>query len=145
MKVSDFHYHLPPELIAQTPLPDRSASRMLVVHREPGAVKFEDRHFRDFPEYLVPGDCLVLNDSKVFPSRLYGRRPTGGKVEVFLLKRLADVPGLWTALVKPGRSLQVGATIQFTDELTAEVVGRGEFGERTLEFHGPIDEQLDQI
>ena len=143
MKVSDFDYHLPPELIAQEPLPDRSASRMLVVHRSTGV--FEDRHFRDLPSYLTPGDCIVLNNSKVFPSRLFGQRPTGGKVEVFLLKQLE--PQLWTALVKPGRSLQPGAQILFNEQLTAEVVDRAELGERTIRFHGPIpiEDLLDRI
>ncbi|HEY3740137.1 MAG TPA: tRNA preQ1(34) S-adenosylmethionine ribosyltransferase-isomerase QueA [Bryobacteraceae bacterium] len=142
MKVSEFHYDLPPELIAQAPLADRSASRMLVVDRQAGTL--EDRRFQDFPSYISPGDCIVINDSKVIPSRLYGHRPTGGKVEVFLLKRLAD-PGVWTALVKPGRSLQPGATILFDDGLSAEVIGRGELGERTLRFSEPIDERLDRI
>ena len=143
MKVSDFDYHLPPELIAQEPLPDRSASRMLVVHRSIGVV--EDKHFRDLPSYLTPGDCIVLNNSKVFPSRLFGQRPTGGKVEVFLLKQLE--PQLWTALVKPGRSLQPGAQILFNEQLTAEVVDRAELGERTIRFHGPIpiEDMLDRI
>ena len=141
MKVSDFSYHLPPELIAQSPLPDRSASRMLVVHRD--SATLDDRHFRDLPEYLSPGDCLVINNSKVFPSRLFGHRPTGGKVEVFLLKQLE--PRLWTALVKPGRSLQRGAQILFTEQLTAEVVDRAELGERTIRFDGAIEDQLDQI
>ena len=143
MKVSDFDYHLPPELIAQEPLPDRSASRMLVVHRSTGV--FEDRHFRDLPSYLTPGDCIVLNNSKVLPSRLFGQRPTGGKVEVFLLKQLE--PQLWTALVKPGRSLQPGAQILFNEQLTAEVVDRAELGERTIRFHGPIpiEDMLDRI
>ena len=143
MKVSDFDYHLPPELIAQEPLPDRSASRMLVVHRSTGV--FEDRHFRDLPSYLTPGDCIVLNNSKVFPSRLFGQRHTGGKVEVFLLKQLE--PQLWTALVKPGRSLQPGAQILFNEQLTAEVVDRAELGERTIRFHGPIpiEDLLDRI
>ena len=143
MKVSDFDYHLPPELIAQEPLPDRSASRMLVVHRSTGVL--EDRHFRDLPSYLKPGDCIVLNNSRVFPSRLFGHRPTGGKVEVFLLKQLE--PQLWTALVKPGRSLQPGAQILFNEQLTAEVVDRAELGERTIRFHGPIpiEDMLDRI
>ena len=143
MKVSDFDYHLPPELIAQEPLPDRSASRMLVVHRSTGV--FEDRHFRDLPSYLTPGDCIVLNNSKVILSRLFGQRPTGGKVEVFLLKQLE--PQLWTALVKPGRSLQPGAQILFNEQLTAEVVDRAELGERTIRFHGPIpiEDMLDRI
>ena len=141
MKVSDFDYHLPPELIAQAPLPERSSSRMLVVHRDSRTL--EDRHFRDLPKYLSPGDCLVLNDSKVFPSRLLGHRPTGGKVEVFLLRQIE--PGLWTALVKPGRSLQPGAQILFTGRLTAEIVDRADLGQRTVRFHGPIEEMLDQI
>ena len=141
MKVSDFNYELPPELIAQSPLADRSASRMLVVHRNSGL--FEDRHFRDLPQYLSEGDCLVLNDSKVFPSRLYGHRPTGGKVEVFLLKQLES--RLWTALVKPGRTLQPGAQIVFGEQLTAEVTDRGELGERTIRFHFPIEERLDEL
>lgn len=141
MKVSDFDYHLPPELIAQAPLPDRSASRMLVVDRHTGAL--DDRHFSNLPEYLGPGDCVVINDSKVFPSRLLGHRPTGGKVEVFLLRQLE--PGLWTALVKPGRSLQPGATIQFAAGLTAEIVSRADLGERTVRFSRPIEDELDQI
>ena len=141
MKVSDFSYGLPPDLIAQAPLPNRDSSRMLVLDRALDTL--EDRHFRDMPAYLGPGDCLVLNNSKVFPSRLFGHRPTGGKVEVFLLRQLE--PNLWTALVKPGRSLQPGAQVLFTPELTAEVVDRAELGERTLRFDGPIDDLLDQI
>lgn len=141
MKISDFDYHLPPELIAQAPLAERSASRMLVVHRDSGIL--EDRHFRDLPDYLTPGDCLVLNNSKVFPSRLFGHRPTGGKVEVFLLKQLA--PRLWSALVKPGRSLLPGAQIVFPEQLTAEVVDRAELGERTIRFNGPVEDMLDRI
>ncbi len=141
MKVSDFSYYLPPELIAQVPLPDRASSRMLVVHR--GTNTLEDRHFRDLPEYVGPGDCVVLNNSKVFPSRLFGHRPTGGKVEVFLLRQLE--PNLWTALVKPGRSLQPGADIVFSSELTGQVVARAELGERTVRFDGPLEALLDQI
>lgn len=143
MKVSDFHYDLPPELIAQAPLADRSASRMLVVDRAFG--RLIDRTFQDFPAYVSPGDCIVINDSKVIPSRLYGHRPTGGKVEVFLLKRSAADPEVWTALVKPGRSLQPGAMIHFDANLTAEVIDRAEHGERTLRFSQPIDERLEQI
>ena len=141
MKVSDFNYHLPPELIAQTPLADRSASRMLVVHRDSG--RLDDRQFSDLPEYLGSGDCLVLNDSRVFPSRLFGHRPSGGKVEVLLLRQLE--PRLWTALVKPGRSLQPGAKIQFEANLTAAITGRADLGERTIRFDGPVEEMLDKI
>ena len=89
MLVSDFDYHLPDKLIAQEPLPDRAASRMLVVDRASGI--WEDRAFRDFPSYLKPGDCLVINDSRVFPSRLYGQREQGtGRVEVFLIKPVSS-------------------------------------------------------
>jgi len=95
---------------------------MLVVDR--ASQTLEDRHFRDLPDRVRPGDCLVLNNSKVIPSRLFGKRPTGGRVEVFLLRQLE--PDLWTALVKPGRLLQVGAQILFNEDLTAEVVGRAD-------------------
>ena len=91
MHLSEFDYHLPEDRIAQEPLADRAASRMLVVHREEG--RWEDRMFRDLPEYLRVGDCLVLNDSKVFPARLQGRKETGGKLEVFLLKEVRS--GTW--------------------------------------------------
>ncbi|MEO8662113.1 MAG: tRNA preQ1(34) S-adenosylmethionine ribosyltransferase-isomerase QueA [Bryobacteraceae bacterium] len=132
MHVSEFDYHLPAESIAQEPLADRSASRMLVVHREEG--RWEDRAFRDLPDFLRPGDCLALNDSKVFPARLYGQRVgTGGAVEVFLLRPEAEDNKTWTALVRPGRRMRTGERVRFAD-VEAEIVGRGEFGERTLRF-----------
>lgn len=130
-------FHLPEELIAQQPLADRSASRMLVVDRK--AHRWEDRTFRDLPEYLGPGDCLVLNDSRVIPARLYGQRPQGGRVEVLLLRPAASGPRDWEALVRPGRKLPSGARIHFDDTLSAEVIARGEFGERTLRFTGADD------
>jgi S-adenosylmethionine:tRNA ribosyltransferase-isomerase len=129
--VGDFDYRLPEELIAQEPLADRAASRMLVLHRASG--RWEDRWFRDLPEYLGEGDVLVLNNSRVFPSRLFGRRSGGtARVEVFLIRPLGD--GLWKALVRPGRKLPVGEGIEFADDLRAEVVDRAEHGERTIRF-----------
>jgi len=131
--LSDFDYHLPEELIAQEPLPDRAASRMLVVDRATGTL--EDRSFRDFPSFLRPGDCLVLNDSRVFPSRLYGHREGhSGSVEVFLTKQESADGLRWSALVRPGRKMRSGERVVISDELTVEVVGRGEFGERTVKL-----------
>ncbi len=149
MLLSDFDYHLPEERIAQRPLEDRAASRMLVLYRSDE--RWEDRLFREFPEFLRPGDCLVLNDSKVFPSRLYGRRagvralPVGkknparkehltGTVEVFLLRPQGGDPKLWQALVHPGRKMHLGERVRFDGGLEAEVVARGSYGERTLRF-----------
>jgi S-adenosylmethionine:tRNA ribosyltransferase-isomerase len=130
---SEFDYQLPEELIAQEPLPDRAASRMLVVNRASG--RWQDRVFRDLPEFLGPGDCLVLNDSRVFPARLYGHR-TGfhGKVEVLLVRPLRPGSRVWEALVRPGRKVRTGERIAFDGGLEAEVVARGVFGQRTLSF-----------
>src|SRR5262249_39077457 len=134
--VSEFDFHLPEELIAQEPLPNRAGARMLVVDRERGA--FEDRAFREFPSFLHPGDCLVLNDSRVFPSRLFGHRvlPDGtqatGKVEVFLTKAVSEDRLTWQALVHPGRKVRSGDRVVFGADLSALILGRGEFGERTL-------------
>jgi S-adenosylmethionine:tRNA ribosyltransferase-isomerase len=162
VKLSDFDYHLPEASIAQEPLADRSASRMLVLHR--AGRRWEDRAFRDLPQYLAPGDCLVLNDSKVFPSRLYGHRsgvyalPVGknnpkrrenlsGRVEVFLLQPVSEDRKTWTALVRPGRKMRTGERIAFDSGLEAEILARGEFGERTLRFDlaGDIYDALDRI
>jgi len=154
MNLAEFDYHLPEELIAQEALADRAGSRMLVVHREEG--RWEDRRFREFPEFLRAGDCLVLNDSRVFPARLFGHRsgvhalPIGrrnpkrreylsGEVEVFLLRPASSGGRDWEALVRPGRKMPVGERIRFGDDLEAEIVGRGEFGERTLRFAGTDD------
>jgi S-adenosylmethionine:tRNA ribosyltransferase-isomerase len=132
--VSDFDYQLPDDLIAQEPLPDRAGSRMLVVDRTTG--KWEDRAFRDFPTYLKPGDCLVLNDSRVLPSRLYGRRERGtGKVEILLTKPVSSDGLTWEALVHPGRKMRTGERVQISDDLTAEILARSEFGERTVRLH----------
>ena len=133
MLLSDFDYHLPEELIAQEPLPDRAASRMLVVIRATGSL--EDRAFREFPSFLNPGDCLVLNDSRVFPSRLYGHREGhSGRVEVFLTHQESADGLRWNALVRPGRKMRSGERIVVSDELTVEILGRGEYGERTVKL-----------
>ena len=134
MKVSDFHFDLPAELIAQEPLPERSASRMLVVNRETGS--FEDRRFTDFPDYIQPGDKLVVNNTRVLPARLIGSRAGGGggRVEALLVKRLADDPPRWEALVRPAKRIRTGETLLFAEGLKAKVVDTGERGIRELEF-----------
>jgi S-adenosylmethionine:tRNA ribosyltransferase-isomerase len=135
MLLSEFDYHLPPDLIAQQPLEDRAASRMLVVDRARG--RWQDRRFADFPEYLQSGDCLVLNDSRVFPSRLIGRREhgEGGRVEVFLVRPVPGDQLVWTALVHPGRKIRTGGRVIISDDLSVEILGRGEHGERTVRLH----------
>jgi S-adenosylmethionine:tRNA ribosyltransferase-isomerase len=143
--LSDFDYHLPEELIAQEPLADRAASRMLVVDRASGS--WQDHTFRDLPSFLHPGDCLVLNDSRVFPSRLYGHREGhSGKVEVFLTQQDSADALRWTALVRPGRKMRSGERIVISDELTVEILGRGEFGERTVKLapKGDVFEVLER-
>ena len=132
MKTSDYWYDLPEELIAQTPLQQRDASRLLVLDRKSGAVRHQ--HFYDIIDYLESGDCLVMNDSRVLPARLLGHRPTGGAVEVLLLRDLGDKK--WECLCKPGRKMQVGHQVIFGDgELTATVVEVQETGNRVIEFH----------
>ena len=132
MKTSDFYYDLPEELIAQTPLRQRDTSRLLHLDRAGGTI--EHRHFYDILDYLNPGDCLVMNDSRVLPARLLGHRPTGGAVEVLLLRDLGDKK--WECLCKPGRKMQVGNEVIFGNgELTATVVEVQETGNRVVEFH----------
>ena len=132
MKTHDFYYDLPQELIAQTPLEQRDASRLMVLNRQTGEISH--RHFHDIPDYLNPGACLVMNDSRVLPARLLGHRPTGGMAEVLLLRDLGNK--CWECLVKPGRKLQPGSTVIFGDgELTATVRDVQEDGNRVVEFH----------
>ena len=132
MKTHDFYYELPEELIAQTPLEQRDASRLLVLDRVSGEINH--RHFYDVIDYLKPGDCLVMNDSRVLPARLLGHRPTGGAVEVLLLRDLGDKK--WECLCKPGRKMQPGNEVIFGDgELTATVLEVREDGNRVVEFH----------
>lgn len=132
MKTQDFWYALPEELIAQTPLERRDSSRLLVMDRQTGALSHE--HFYDIIDHLHPGDCLVMNDSRVLPARLLGHRPTGGAVEVLLLRELGDKR--WECLCRPGRKMQAGQQVIFGDgELTAAVREVCEDGNRVVEFH----------
>lgn len=132
MKTHDFWYDLPEKLIAQTPLEQRDGSRLMVLDRDTGAVAH--RHFYDIVDYLNPGDCLVMNDSRVLPARLLGHRPTGGAVEVLLLRDLGEKR--WECLCKPGRKMQEGQEVIFGDgELTAVVRQVREDGNRVVEFH----------
>ena len=132
MKTSDFNFELPEELIAQTPLEKRDTSRLMTLNKVTGEVGH--RHFYDLPDFLRPGDCLVLNNSRVLPARLIGHRPTGGVCEVLLLVDKGD--GLWECLVRPGRKLKPGAQVVFGDgKLTATVEGELEDGKRLVRFH----------
>ena len=141
VRVSDFDFHLPEESIAQEPLPDRASARMLALNRATGA--WQDRHFRDLPQRLQPGDLLVLNDTRVIPARLFAHRAglhtqaqhsTTGRVQVLLVEQLSGWE--WKALVRPGRKVLTGERLRFGEgDLEAEVLAHGEFGERTLRFH----------
>jgi S-adenosylmethionine:tRNA ribosyltransferase-isomerase len=149
--VSEFDYRLPHGLIAQEPLADRAASRLLHLNRESGT--FQDRCFRDFPELLRPDDLLVFNNTRVFPARLYGRRSGAraqpvsprnpasrdflkGRIEVLLTRQVSQTPNDWECLVRPGRKIGVGEWLYFGDSetLAAEVLSRGSFGERRIRF-----------
>ena len=167
MLVSEFNYHLPAELIAKEPLPDRAASRLLQLNRLQGS--FRDRWFRDFPDLLRPDDLVVFNNTRVFPARLYGRRSGAkaqpvssqnpaaryflkGMVEVLLTRQISSEPNEWECLVRPGRKIGVGERLFFGDDdpLQAEVVARGAFGERRIRFRPVADffnlvEQLGHI
>lgn len=132
MKTHDFWYALPEELIAQTPLMKRDASRLLVLDKVSGEVSH--KHFSDIVDYLRPGDCLVMNDSRVLPARLLGNRPTGGAVELLLLKDLGD--DCWECLAKPGRKLMEGQQVLFGGgTLSATIVRVKEDGNRIVKFH----------
>ena len=156
MKTSDFHYDLPKELIAQTPIEPRDASRLLVLSRRDGSI--HHRHFEDIREYVHPGDLLVANESRVMRARLFGHKvPTGGQVEMLLLKKLDD--GSWEVLLKPGRRVQPGATIAIDGrpsagqsaedaalgQVQAKVVGCTEAGGRVVRFSMPIEPLLERI
>ena len=145
MKTSDFYYDLPKELIAQDPLEDRSASRLMHLNKETG--EYEHGHFRDILKYLKPGDCLVINDTKVIPASLYGHKEeTGAVIEILLLKRREN--DIWETLVKPGKKCKVGTVISFGDGiLTGEVVDIVDEGNRLIKFHyeGIFEEILDQL
>ena len=133
LKTHDFYYDLPEELIAQTPLERRDASRLMTLDRKTGEISH--RHFYDLVELLQPGDCLVMNNSRVLPARLLGHRiPTGGAVEVLLLKDQGS--GIWECLTKPGRKTHTGTELSFGGgELTATVVGERDDGNKLVQFH----------
>lgn len=132
VKTHDFWYDLPEELIAQTPLQKRDTSRLLVMDRKTGEVQHQ--HFYNIIDHLQPGDCLVMNDSRVLPARLLGHRPTGGAVELLLLRDIGDKK--WECLAKPGRKLQKGQKVIFGNgELTATVIDVQADGNRVVEFH----------
>lgn len=143
MLVTDFDYELPKELIAQHPMEPRDHSRLLVVNKDSGAI--EHKHFYDLIEYLHPGDVLVFNDTRVIPARLHGFKDTGAHVEVFLLTRKDATD--WEVLVRPGKKLQVGAKIKFSDELACEVIDHTDFGGRVVRFtyDGIFEEILDRL
>ncbi|MGI6284502.1 tRNA preQ1(34) S-adenosylmethionine ribosyltransferase-isomerase QueA [Neomoorella humiferrea] len=146
MRLEDFDYYLPAELIAQTPVEPRDASRLLVLHREKDML--EHRHFYDLPDYLHEGDVLVLNETRVLPARLWGRRAgTGARIEVLLLtRRTGDI---WETLVRPARRVPVGTEIIFgRGELKGRVISVGKEGERLLEFayeEGPFEALLERL
>ena len=145
MKTSDFYYELPKELIAQDPLEDRSSSRLMHLDRNTGAV--EHRHFRDIREYLKPGDCLVINDTKVIPARLYGRKEgTDALIEILLLKRKEN--DVWETLVKPGKKCRPGVEISFGEGiLKGKIIEVVEEGNRLIQFEyeGIFEEILDRL
>ena len=147
MDLHDFYYDLPEELIAQDPLSDRSSSRLMVLDKNTGAI--EHRIFRDITEYLKPGDCLVINDTKVIPARLIGEKEgTGAAIEVLLLKRLEDRQDTWEVLVKPGKKCKVGAKIVFGGgKLKGEIIDIVEEGNRLIQFtyDGIFEEILDEL
>lgn len=144
MKLTDFDYELPEELIAQTPVEPRNSSRLMVL--DPVDESIEHRHFYDLKEYLEPGDTLIFNDTRVMPARLLGwREGTGGKVEVFLLRRIDG--DTWETLVKPGRKAREGQVVRFSDELTCTVQETTDFGGRIVKFsyEGIFEEILDRL
>ena len=144
MKKSDFWFDLPEELIAQTPLEKRDTSKLLHLNKNSGEVSHH--HFSDIKNFLREGDCLILNDSRVLPARLLGHRPTGGQIEVLLLRDLGGDE--WECLVKPGRKMKPGAEVIFGNgELKAEVLSTGEGGTRTVKFsyEGIFLEVLEQL
>jgi S-adenosylmethionine:tRNA ribosyltransferase-isomerase len=143
MRLSDFKFNLPERLIAQEPVNPRDSARMLVVNREDGS--FEDKHFRDFPNYLNKGDALVINITKVFPARLKGyKEKTEADIEVFLLRQLNE--SLWEVMVRPARKVRTGNTITVADNVTCEVIDNTTSGGRVVRFHyeGNFEEIIDK-
>ena len=141
MKTTDFDYHLPPELIAQTPIEPRDAARLLQLDRSSGAI--EHHHFYDLPDLLRPGDLLVANESRVIPARIFAHKAgTGSTVEILLLRRMDDVT--WQALLRSHR-VHVGTRIEVQTDLVAEVIEASATGERLLRFNQPIDARLSEL
>lgn len=140
-----YSYDLPPELIAKHPLEDRSASRLLVVHRESG--QLEDRLFANLPEYFRAGDCLVLNNTKVIPARLFGQRPgLPGKIEILLVSRLEGGASRWEALVRPGRKLPLDARVILSERLEARITAVHDGGLREVELVGDeVEAELERV
>lgn len=144
MDINEFDYHLPLELIAQHPADKRDNSRLLVVHRDTG--ELEHRHFYDILDYIQPGDCLVLNNSKVLPARIYGvKRSTGARIEFLLLKRKEG--DTWETMVRPGKKLKNGDVVDFGPDFSAELTGYGEDGTRLARFQyeGTFLERLEEL
>ena len=147
MNLHDFYYDLPEELIAQDPLADSSSSKLMVLDKKTG--RTEHRIFKDIIEYLNPGDCLVINDTKVIPARLIGEKEgTGAAIEVLLLKRKEDMANTWEVLVKPGKKARPGTRISFGDgKLVGEIIDIVEEGDRLIQFSfdGIFEEILDEL
>ncbi len=144
MNINEFDYHLPQDLIAQKPAETRDASRLLVVHRDTGQI--EHRHFSDVLDYLNKGDCLVLNNSKVLPARLFGKKAeTGAKVEFLLIKRISG--DVWETMVRPGKRLKPGDVVEFAPDFKATITDYGEDGTRLAEFQyeGIFMERLEEL
>ncbi len=143
MQLSDFSFELPDALIAQEPLAERADSRMLVVDRT--RKSFVDREFTHFPQQLRKGDLLVLNDTKVFPARLFGRSETGARLELFLIEETED--GNWICLARPGKRAQAGKLVFISDDLSAEILGNHGNGQITVRFETgvPLEEAIDSI
>lgn len=143
MRLSDFDYELPTELIAQEPLAKRASSRMLIVTRSTNS--FLDAAFADLPSYLRKGDVLVLNNTKVFPARLFGKITTGALVEIFLIRENAD--GSWLALARPGKRLSIGKTIEFDKRLSATVTAKNDAGQVEIVFEssGDVNKLIDEL
>ena len=144
MELSEFNYDLPQELIAQVPIKDRDQSRLMVLDRKNQTI--DDKIFKDIIDYLEPGDCLVRNNTKVIPARLYGKKDTGANVEFVLLKNIEG--NIWEAMVRPGNKLHQGAKVIFGDGLLeAEILDTLPDGTRKVEFHyeGIFNEILDKI
>ena len=143
MLLSDFDYELPEELIAQKPIEPRNFSRLMIL--DPARRTIEHEHFYDLKKFLTAGDTLIFNDTRVIPARLIGRKSTGARAEIFLLRRLNVT--CWESLVKPGRKITEGAEIFFGNELSCKVIGRTDFGGRVVEFkfNGVFEEILDRL